>query len=146
MKVRTTLPILHRTLDMYDSPVEVNLSSPRLHLCNLWISMARNLRALSVPTTGKDSRLGFLFYNYGRRQLVGAYALLLQGRPVFTFEQVNLALAASICASAAGNLIEVFFAAEAVAFVVHPCIFNCQSSSGFEEDGLCVYGYYRSCA
>jgi hypothetical protein len=48
----------------------------------------------------------------GRRQLVGAYVVSIQGRSVFTIEQANLALAAAFDASAAGDPIEFVFAPE----------------------------------
>jgi hypothetical protein len=46
----------------------------------------------------------------GRRQLVGAYVVSIQGRPVFTVEQANLALTIAFDASATGDPVEFVFA------------------------------------
>jgi hypothetical protein len=94
------LPILHRTLAWSNLPREVNLSLPRPHFLSLWISMY-----LSVLADGEDSHLGFVFskcshrlhiylsnlqsrtpaagIRNGHRQIVGAYAVSIQGRTVY---------------------------------------------------------------
>jgi hypothetical protein len=94
----------------------------------------QDLRTLSVLAGGDDSHLGFVFLKSshrlraylselqprtpatgirnGRRQLIGAYVVSIQGRSVFTIEQANLALTAAFDAIAAGNPIEFVFAPE----------------------------------
>jgi hypothetical protein len=94
----------------------------------------QDLRTLSVPVAGEDPHLGFVFskcshrlraylsevqprspaagIRNGRRQLVGAYFVSIQGRPVFTVEQANLALTVAFDASATGDPIEFVFAPE----------------------------------
>jgi hypothetical protein len=94
----------------------------------------QDLRTLSVLAGGENSHLGFVFskcshhlraylselqprtpaagIRNGRRQLVGAYVVSIQGRSVFTVEQANLTLTAAFDATAAGDPIEFVFAPE----------------------------------
>jgi hypothetical protein len=94
----------------------------------------QDLRTLSVLAGGEDSHLGFVFskcshrlraylselrprtpaagIRNGRRQLAGAYVVSIQGRPVSTVEQANLALTAAFDATAAGDHIEFVLAPE----------------------------------
>jgi hypothetical protein len=70
----------------------------------------------------------------GRRQLVGAYVVSIQGRSASIVEQENLALTAAFDASAAGD------PSNSVSlpnldlmlptFAAHPCIFSCPHSIG----------------
>jgi hypothetical protein len=100
----------------------------------------QDLRTLSVLTAGEDSHLGFVFskcshrlraylselqprtpaagIRNGRRQLVGAYIISVQGTPVFTVTQANLALSAAFDAAAPGDPIELVFAPESRADAV----------------------------
>jgi hypothetical protein len=111
----------------------------------------QDLRALSLLAEGEYSHFGFVFYKCfhrlraylgelqprtpaadirnGRRQLVGAHVVSIQGRSVFTVAQANLALSATFDATAAGNPIESVFAPESRSDTVHPCIFSCPNSS-----------------
>ena len=118
----------------------------------------QDLHTLSVLAGGEDSHLGFVFskcshrlraylselqpripaagIRNGRRQLVGAYVVSIQGRSLFTVEQANLALPAALDATAAGNPIESFSLPSLdlmlilSLFAVHLCIFSCPNSSG----------------
>ncbi len=116
----------------------------------------QDLRTLSVLAEGEDTHLGFVFskcshrlhiylsnlqsrtpgagIRNGHRQIVGAYAVSIHGRTVFTVEQANLALTVAFNANAAGDPIELFsipsLAPMQLTFVVQPCIFNCLNSRG----------------
>ncbi len=96
----------------------------------------QDLRTLSVLVDGDDSHLGFVFskcshllraylselqprtpaagIRNGRRQLVGAYVVSIQGRSVFTIEYANLALTATfdVTIPIPGDPIEFVFAPE----------------------------------
>lgn len=68
------------------------------------MSFSRSLRAAPI--------------RYGRRQLVGAYVISIQGRPVFTIEQATLALSSTFDAAAPCDPIKFVFAAESRADAV----------------------------
>jgi hypothetical protein len=134
----------------------------------------QDLRTLSVLVDGDDSHLGFVSskcshrlraylsevqprtpatgIRNGRRQLVGAYVVSIQGRSIFTVEQANLAL------TAVSTLVQLVIpsnsfslrccrlpsttsASSAVSTQMDP-----RSSHRLEGRGFCVCVYYRRCA
>jgi hypothetical protein len=101
---------------------------------NQQVYIFQDLRTLSVLAGGEESHLGFVYFKCshrlraylselqprtptagmrtGRRQLLGAYVVSVQGRSVFAVDQANLALTAAFDAGAAGDPIELVFAPE----------------------------------
>jgi hypothetical protein len=103
----------------------------------------QDIRTLSVLAGGEDSHLGFLFckcshrvcaylselkprtpaagIRNGRRQLVGAYVVSIQGHSAFIVEQSKLALTAAFGASATGDPIEFDFTLKCRSSAVDSC-------------------------